>query len=100
MLYITTLSLRETLENKHLSGLVWKAPWEEIDGQKDAVMKGRLLRRGHTFQMIAIALLPEERKKSSIILSDFLIAGGRLDCPRTEDRCSVIKQWLTQGLAV
>lgn len=54
--------------------------WEEMEGQNDAGIEGQIVdERGHTFQMNAIALLPEGGKESSIILSDFIIARGRLD---------------------
>lgn len=63
-------------------------------------MKGRLMRRGHTFQMTAIALLPGGGKELSIVLYDLLIAQSHLDYPPTEDNCSVTKQWSMQGPAV
>lgn len=74
--------------------------FEERDGQKDEEMKGRSLRRGHTFLMpAAIALLPEGGNESSIILSDFRIAWGHLHYPCAEDS-GVTKQWSKQGPAV
>lgn len=73
-----------------MSGPVWKASLEETDGQKDGEMKDRSLRREHNFQMTAVTV---------VLLSVFLIAQGHLDYPRTEDICSVAKQWSTQGPA-
>lgn len=53
-------------------------------------MKGRSPRKGRTFRMTVISLLPEGRKESSIIPSDFVIAGGHLYYLHTEDSASVI----------
>lgn len=79
VLHAVTLTLRKSVENQHLSGLVWKASYMKVDGQKKGEgfeeMKGRLLRKGHNFQMTAIVLSPRGReKKLSIILPVFLKA--------------------------
>lgn len=74
--------------------------WGEIDGHKDGAMKDRLMRRGHTFQMTAIALLPGGGKAFCIVLYDFLLPQGHLDYPPTENSCRTTKQRSTQGPSV
>lgn len=73
-----------------------------MEGQEDLEMKGKSQRRGHTFQMIAVALLPEGGKESSIILALSKAICIILDhscCVIIKQCCCFLVMLLTKDLA-